>query len=128
MNKKAPQKVKNIDVIKQASQIDPDTYESEITGTPRRSAVISSPTFIQQDSGANNFGINENGTFAPARFRIDNGQHNQEQPYVSEEPIAPAPQEPAKSEQMELDFNAVPEVNEESVQAKPVFEAPYGIV
>ena len=124
MNKKAPQKVKNIDVIKQASQIDPDTYESEITGTPRRSAVISSPTFIQQDSGANNFGINENGTFAPARFRIDNGQHNQEQPYVPEEPIAPAPQEPAKSEQMELDFNAVPEVNEELVQAKPVFEAP----
>ena len=123
MNKKAPQKVKNIDVIKEASQIDPNTYESEITGTPRRSAAISSPTFIQQDSGANNFGINENGTFAPARFRIDNGQHIQQEEIIPEvQPVQQA--EPTKSEQMELDFNAVPEVNEELVQAKPVFETP----
>ncbi len=125
MNKKAPQKVKNIDVVKEASQIDPNTYESEITGTPRRSAAISSPTFIQQDSGANNFGINENGTFAPARFRIDNGQHNiQQEETIPEVQPAQEVQEPTKSEQMELDFNAVPEVNEELVQAKPVFEAP----
>ena len=125
MNKKAPQKVRNIDVIKEASQIDPDTYESEITGTPRRSAAISSPTFIQQDSGANNFGINENGTFAPARFRIDNGQHNiQQEEIIPETQPVEQPQEPTKSEQMQLDFNAVPEVNEELVQAKPVFEAP----
>ena len=124
MNKKAPQKVKNIDVIKEASQIDPNTYESEITGTPRRSAAISSPTFIQQDSGANNFGINENGTFAPARFRIDNGQHMQPEEIVPETTPVQEAQEPTKSEQMELDFNAVPEVNEELVQAKPVFEAP----
>ena len=123
MNKKAPQKVKNIDVIKEASQIDPNTYESEIMGTPRRSAAISSPTFIQQDSGANNFGINENGTFAPAKFRIDNGQHLQQEEIVPEiQPVQEA--EPAKTEQMELDFNAVPEVNEELVQAKPVFETP----
>ena len=124
MNKKAPQKVKNIDVIKEASQIDPNTYESEITGTPRRSAAISSPTFIQQDSGANNFGINENGTFAPARFRIDNGQHIQQEEIIPETQPVQEVQEPTKSEQMELDFNAVPEVNEELVQAKPVFEAP----
>lgn len=124
MNKKAPQKVRNIDVIKEASQIDPDTYESEITGTPRRSAAISSPTFIQQDSGANNFGINENGTFAPARFRIDNGQHNIQQEEIIPETQPVEQQEPTKSEQMQLDFNAVPEVNEELVQAKPVFEAP----
>lgn len=125
MNKKTPQKVRNIDVIKEASQIDPDTYESEITGTPRRSAAISSPTFIQQDSGANNFGINENGTFAPARFRIDNGQHNiQQEETIPETQPVEQPQEPTKSEQMQLDFNAVPEVNEELVQAKPVFEAP----
>ena len=124
MNKKAPQKVKNIDVIKEASKIDPDTYESEIMGMPRRSAAISSPTFIQQDSGANNFGINENGTFAPAKFRIDNGQYGQEEQVIPETPVQPAPQEPAKTEQMQLDFNAVPEVNEELVQAKPVFEEP----
>ncbi len=124
MNKKAPQKVRNIDVIKEASQIDPDTYESEITGTPRRSAAISSPTFIQQDSGANNFGINENGTFAPARFRIDNGQHNIQQEEIIPETQPVEQQEPTKSEQMQLDFNAVPEVNEELVQAKPVFESP----
>ena len=125
MNKRAQQKVRNIDVIKEASQIDPDTYESEITGTPRRSAAISSPTFIQQDSGANNFGINENGTFAPARFRIDNGQHNiQQEEIIPETQPVEQPQEPTKSEQMQLDFNAVPEVNEELVQAKPVFEAP----
>ena len=125
MNKKAPQKVKNIDVIKEASQIDPDTYESEIMGMPRRSAAISSPTFIQQDSGANNFGINENGTFAPAKFRIDNGQYGQEEERIPEPPVQQSvPEEPAKTEQMELDFNAVPEVNEELVQAKPVFEAP----
>ena len=124
MNKKAPQKVKNIDVIKEASQIDPDTYESEITGMPRRSAAISSPTFIQQDSGAANFGINENGTFAPAKFRIDNGQYCQEEECLPEPPVQQVPEEPAKTEQMELDFNAVPEVNEELVQAKPVFEEP----
>ena len=125
MNKKAPQKVRNIDVIKEASQIDPDTYESEITGMPRRSATISSPTFIQQDSGANNFGINENGTFAPAKFRIDNGQYGQEENIIPEPPVhQEVPQEPAKTEQMQLDFNAVPEVNEELVQAKPVFEEP----
>ena len=124
MNKKAPQKVRNIDVIKEASQIDPDTYESEITGMPRRSAAISSPTFIQQDSGAANFGINENGTFAPAKFRIDNGQYGQED-IIPEPPVhQEVPQEPAKTEQMQLDFNAVPEVNEELVQAKPVFEEP----
>ena len=124
MNKKAPQKVKNIDVIKEASQIDPNTYESEITGMPRRSAAISSPTFIQQDSGAANFGINENGTFAPAKFRIDNGQYGQED-IIPEPPVhQEVPQEPAKTEQMQLDFNTVPEVNEELVQAKPVFEEP----
>ena len=76
--KQNQQKVKNIDVVKHASEIDPDNYESEIMGVPKRSATMSSPTFVQQDSGANNFSISDNGMFAPAVFRTDNGQHNQE--------------------------------------------------
>ena len=78
--KQNQQKVHNIDVIKHASEIDPDDYHSEIMGAPNRSAAMSSPTFVQQDSGANNFTIGDNGMFVPARFRTDNGQHVQEEP------------------------------------------------
>ena len=121
--KQNQQRVKNIDV---------DNYESEIMGVPRRSATMSSPTFIQQDSGANNFTISDNGMFVPARFVTDNGQYNQEipasqpmaeQPVVEEAPVE-EPFEEVKPEQLELDFNAQPEINQELVQAKPVFEEP----
>ena len=124
--KKAPQKVKNIDVVKEAGKIDPDSYESEIMGMPRRSAPISAPTFIEQDSGANNFSINDNGTFVPARFVTDNGQHSQEQLMNEKvnEIVEEAPVFEEKSEQLELDFDAVPELNQDLVQAKPVFEEP----
>ena len=122
VSKKTPQKVRNIDVIKSASEIDPDNYESEIMGLPKRSAVMASPTFIQQDSGANNFSISENGSFKPAKFVTDNGQHHQE------EPVQPMVEEPVDhepiNEQLELDFNAVPELNQELIQQKPVFEEP----
>ena len=123
--KKAPQKVKNIDVVKEAGNIDPDHYESEIMGMPRRSAPISSPTFVEQDSGANDFSINENGSFVPARFVTDNGQHGQEEIINNiNEPIEESLAFEEKSEQLELDFDASPEINQDLVQAKPVFEEP----
>ena len=127
--KQNKQKVKNIDVVKSASEIDPEHYQSEIMGVPTRSMAMSSPTFVQQDSGATNFTINDNGMFVPARFRTDNGQYNQpeETPASSiEEPVIEQPnvQEEVKPEQLELDFNAQPEINQELVQAKPVFEEP----
>ena len=78
-NKAAPQKVKNIDVIKEASKIDPDTYESEIMGLPRRNAAISSPTFVEQSSSANNFTINENGSFKPAKFVTESNKGAQQE-------------------------------------------------
>ena len=126
-NKKTPQKVKNIDVIKDASQIDPDSYESEIMGVPKRTVPISSPTFVQQGSDATNFTISENGTFVPAKFRVD-GLHADEEPAAK--PVveqASAPQD-VKTEQMQLDFNAAPEINQDLVSAKPVFEEPKTIV
>ena len=124
-NKKVSQKVRNIDVVKDASKIDPDTYESEIMGLPKRSAAISSPTFIEQASGANNFSINDNGSFTPAKFVTDNGKRSQgEIPAPSPIIEQPKAQEEIKPEQLELDFNAGPEVNEELVQAKPVFQEP----
>ena len=132
--KTAPQKIKNIDVVKHASEIDPDNYESEIMGVPKRSATMSSPTFVQQDSGANNFSISDNGMFVPARFRTDNGQHaNEEQPVNAMQELGAIPesapndeinQEQGKSEQLELDFNSEPEINNELAMAKPVFEEP----
>ena len=125
--KKTPQKVKNIDVVKDAADIDPDHYESEIMGLPTRTAAISSPTFIQQDSGANNFTISENGTFVPAKFVTDNGQYNQEEivsPSSEDLPEVPSLEEASKPEQLELDFDALPELNEDLLQAKPVFEEP----
>ena len=136
----APQKqnqtrVKNIDVVKHASEIDVDNYESEIIGSPTgRSSAISSPTFIQQDSGANNFSISDNGMFVPAKFVTDNGQHNQEIPaqQTVEQPLDQViPEETMDSdynevrrEQLQLDFEAAHEINQELVQAKPVFEEP----
>ena len=129
--KPVQQKVHNIDVVKHASEIDPDTYESEIMGVPKRSATMSSPTFIQQDSGAANFSISDNGMFVPARFRTDNPQYQEEQPPVNamqevslpvEEEIIPEANE--KVEQLTLDFNAEPEINQELAQTKPVFEEP----
>ena len=129
--KPVQQKVRNIDVVKHASEIDPDNYESEIMGVPKRSATMSSPTFIQQDSGAANFSISDNGMFVPARFRTDNPQYQEEQPPVNamqevslpvEEEIIPEANE--KVEQLTLDFNAEPEINQELAQAKPVFEEP----
>ena len=125
--KQNQQKVKNIDVVRDAGDIDPDNYESEIMGVPKRSATMSSPTFVQQDSGANNFTISDNGMFAPARFRTDNGQHNEEEPVnvmqeARVEDVVPAPE--VKPEQLSLDFDAVPEVNQELAQMKPVFEEP----
>ena len=125
--KQNQQKVKNIDVIKHANEIDVNNYESEIMGVPKRSAAISSPTFIQQDSGANDFRISDNGTFVPARFRTDNGQYVQEMPQevVLEQSSVPEVEDaPYKPEQLELDFNAQPEFNQELLQAKPVFEEP----
>ena len=132
--KQNQQKVKNIDVVKHASEIDVDNYESEIIGSPtNRSSAISSPTFIQQDSGANNFTISDNGMFVPAKFVTDNGQHNQEIPAQQiEQPLDQViPEETmdddyneVRREQLKLDFDAAPEINQELVQAKPVFEEP----
>ena len=133
--KQNQQKVKNIDVVKHASEIDVDNYESEIIGSPtNRSSAISSPTFIQQDSGANNFTISDNGMFVPAKFVTDNGQHNQEIPAqpMMEQPLDQVISEETmdddynevRREQLQLDFNAPPEINQELVQAKPVFEEP----
>ena len=133
--KQNQQKVKNIDVVKHAGEIDVDNYESEIIGSPtNRSSAISSPTFIQQDSGANNFTISDNGMFVPAKFVTDNGQHNQEIPAqpVMEQPLDQViPEETmdddyneVRREQLKLDFDAAPEINQELVQAKPVFEEP----
>ena len=125
--KQNQQRVKNIDVVKHASEIDPETYESEIMGVPKRSATMSSPTFIQEGNG-NSFAITDNGMFAPARFRSDS------QP-ISEEPVnmmkevslsapAEAPIEEEKQEQLEFDFDAPQEINQELAEAKPVFEEP----
>ena len=128
--KQNQQKVKNIDVVKHASEIDVDNYESEIMGMPKRSAVISSPTFIQQDSGANNFTISDNGTFVKARFVTDNGQYGQEEEEASvlEESSIPefesSFEEPRAPEQLSLDFDAKPEINQELAATKPVFEEP----
>ena len=128
-NKAAPQKVKNIDVIKEASKIDPDTYESEIMGLPRRNAAISSPTFVEQSSSANNFTISENGSFKPAKFVTESNKGAQQEipaptPLVEQ----PSLEEATKSEQLELDFDAVPELNQELIQQKPVFEEPKTVV
>ena len=128
--KSIQQKVKNVDVIKHASEIDPETYESEIMGVPKRSATMSSPTFVQQDSNANNFSISDNGMFAPARFRTDSGQHIEEEPVnaMKEASIGAEsfeiPPESSVPEQLELDFDAPQEINQELAQTKPVFETP----
>ena len=125
--KKNVQKVKNIDVIKDAGDIDPEHYESEITGVPKRSAAISNPTFVQQDSSANNFAIGENSMFAPARFVTDNGQRGQaeEQPFVQpSQPSFEAPQEEVKPVQMQLEFDAKPEVDEKLAGMKTEFTEP----
>ena len=134
--KQNQQKVKNIDVVKHANEIDVENYESEIIGSPTgRSSAISSPTFIRQDSGANDFTISDNGMFVPAKFVTDNGQNNQEipaqqqrieQPYeevIPEETMDDDYNE-VRREQLKLDFDAAPEINQELVQAKPVFEEP----
>ncbi len=134
--KQNQQKVKNIDVVKQASEIDPENYESEIMGVPKRSATMSSPTFVQQDSGANNFSISDNGMFVPAKFVSgENGQYQQqtveenvsleETPAQDEQPIIEETNE--QQEQLELDFDAKPEINTELAGAKPVFEEPVTI-
>ena len=129
-HKQMQQKVKNVDVVKHASEIDPETYESEIMGVPKRSATMSSPTFIQQDSSANNFSISDNGMFVPARFVTDNGQHNEEQPVnvvkeaTNEDNDMMVPPESSVPEQLELDFDAPQELNQELIGSKPVFETP----
>ena len=124
--KQIQQKIKNVDVVKHASEIDPNNYESEIMGVPKRSATMSSPTFIQEGNGGS-FAMTDNGMFAPARFRSDS------QPII-EEPVnamkevniseIEKPVEQAKPEQLELDFDTPQEINQELAQAKPVFEEP----
>ena len=129
------QKVHNIDVVRHASEIDPDEYQSEIMGAPNRSAAMSSPTFVSQDSGANNFTIGDNGMFVPARFRTDNGQHGQEEPvnamrqvdFPSQNPQMEESQNPPVQEQLELNFDEEPvqeQVAPAFATAKPVFETP----
>ncbi len=128
-NKAAPQKVRNIDVIKEASKIDPDNYESEIMGLPRRNSSISSPTFVEQSSTAANFSISENGSFKPAKFVTESNKNGQQEiPAPTVLPTQPSLEEATKSEQLELDFNAVPELNQELIQQKPVFEEPKTVV
>ena len=129
--KQNQQKVKNIDVVRHASEIDPDEYESEIMGAPNRSAAMSSPTFVSQDSGANNFTIGDNGMFVPARFRTDNGQHGQEEPVNAMRQVDFPSQEqaveetPQVQEQLELDFDTPQEQpTQEFATQKPIFETP----
>ena len=129
--KPSPQKVRNIDVVKHASEIDPDNYESEIMGVPKRSATMSSPTFVQQDSGATNFSMSDNGMFVPARFKTGS-EHNVEEPVnAMQEASLPVNEEnnvnnnePVTNEQLKLDFDAPVEINQELAQTKPVFETP----
>ena len=125
--KQNQQRVKNIDVIKHASEIDPDNYESEIMGAPKRSAAMSSPTFVQEGNG-NSFAISDNGMFAPARFRSDSQPIVEEPVNVMKEVSLSTPNEPVneevKQEQLEFDFDAPQEINQELAQAKPVFEEP----
>ena len=123
MQKQNQQKIKNIDVVKHASEIDVDKYESEIMGVPKRSAAISSPTYVEQGSGNNNFSISDNGMFAPARF-INTDVTAIPETQVEEQESAPVneSQPEMKPEQLQLDFDAAPEFNEELINAKPVFE------
>ena len=127
--KQNQQKIKNVDVVKHASEIDPDNYESEIMGVPKRSATMSSPTFIQEGNG-NNFAISDNGMFAPARFRSGESQPVNEEPVNAMQeanmvaPETSAPVVEKKTEQLILDFDAPQEINQELAQAKPVFEEP----
>ena len=125
--KQNQQRVKNIDVVKHASEIDPDNYESEIMGAPKRSAAMSSPTFVQEGNG-NSFAISDNGMFAPARFRSDSQPISEEPVNVMKEVSLSTPNEPVneevKQEQLEFDFDAPQEINQELAQAKPVFEEP----
>ena len=125
--KQNQQRVKNIDVVKHASEIDPDNYESEIMGAPKRSAAMSSPTFVQEGNG-NSFAISDNGMFAPARFRSDSQPMVEEPVNVMKEVSLSTPNEPVneevKQEQLEFDFDAPQEINQELAQAKPVFEEP----
>ena len=126
--KQSQQKIRNVDVVKHASEIDPDNYESEIMGVPKRSATMSSPTFIQEGNG-NNFAISDNGMFAPARFRSDSQPVTEEPVNAMKEVSLSAPQvetpiEQAKPEQLQFDFDAPQEINQELAQAKPVFEEP----
>ena len=125
--KQNQQRVKNIDVVKHASEIDPDNYESEIMGAPKRSAAMSSPTFVQEGNG-NSFAISDNGMFAPARFRSDSQPMAEEPVNVMKEVSLSTPNEPVneevKQEQLEFDFDAPQEINQELAQAKPVFEEP----
>ena len=122
LNRKNQTKVKNIDVVKGAKEFDPEQYESEIVGTPRRNNVSS---FVGQNNGSVNFSIGENSMFAPARF-VANAPHVEEirQPVEPVQPVEQTPQVEQKVEQLSLDFNAKPEINQELVQAKPVFEEP----
>ena len=127
--KQNQQRIKNVDVVKHASEIDPDTYESEIMGVPKRSATMSSPTFIQE-SNVNNFSISDNGMFAPARFRSGETQPIIEEPVNAMQEAnmaAPLSEEPVndnKPEQLMFDFDTPQEINQELAQAKPVFEEP----
>ena len=104
-------------------------------GVPKRSATMSAPTFVQQDSGANNFSISDNGLFVPARFvTTDSAQYPNEREEAikpqqetivssSNEVVPEAPQE-VKREQLQLDFDAPQEIDTQLVGAKPVFEEP----
>ena len=129
--KQTQQKVKNIDVVKHASEIDVDNYESEIMGVPKRSATMSAPTFVQENNGANNFTISENGMFVPAKFKADGSQYENENQPVNQMieaamPVQEAEPEPErKVEQLTIDFDApVEEEKPIFANAKPVFEEP----
>lgn len=128
-NKKTIIKVKNIDVVKGASKIDPDHYESEIMGVPTRHATISSPTFIQEGSDAYNFTIAQNGVFTQAKFLVDMGQRSQnvqasfkdglKEDEGADVAISPTLSDP-KTEQLHLDFEGNPstELKEQSKPAR----------
>lgn len=129
ITKKAIIKVKNIDVIKGASKIDPEHYESEVIGAPSRNATIATPTFIQQDSEAYNFSISQNGLFTQAKFLVDIGQRSQnaEASFKDKnkiaEPLAPTPNpSEGKAEQLQLDFAVLQETKTDLKTTKKVFD------
>ena len=127
------QRVTNIDVIKNASYLE-DDYRPEVSSAlPRSMTTQNTPANFEMDknnpirSSNSEISYSSNSYFIPAKFNLSHKENTMErsEPTPINRPtpnINTEQNKPVKTEQLSLNFDEKPQINNDLVTAMPVYE------